>query len=174
MTRPVRLIIYCAALALSACASMQQGPRASAALKPTAGNAASGSVNFAQSGSKVVVSGEIRGLKPNAQHGFHVHDKGDCSGPDGMTTGGHFNPDGRPHGEHGHAPHHAGDLQSLRSDAQGVASFRYESESISVGSGAGNDVVGRGLIVHRDADDYKTQPTGNSGARIACAVITRT
>jgi Cu-Zn family superoxide dismutase len=73
----------------------------------------------------------------------------------------------------GHAPHHAGDLLSLKSDAQGVASFRYETDSISVGSGAANDVVGRGLIVHRDPDDFKTQPTGNSGARIACAVITR-
>jgi Cu-Zn family superoxide dismutase len=152
---------------------MQAGPRAGAELKPTAGNNATGSVTFAQHGGKVLVSGEVRGLKPNAQHGFHVHDKGDCSAPDAMSAAGHFNPGGAPHGEHGHAPHHAGDLVALTSDANGVAKFSYESDSISVGSGAANDVVGRGVIVHRDPDDFKTQPTGNSGARIACAVITR-
>ncbi|MEJ6023101.1 superoxide dismutase family protein [Ramlibacter sp. PS4R-6] len=168
-----RLMKLSALLLVAGCASMHSGPSATARLQPTAGNTASGTVTFAQSGGKVLVSGEVRGLKPNALHGFHVHEKGDCSGADGMTTGGHFNPDGKPHGEHGHAPHHAGDLMSLKSDANGVASFKYESATIAVGSGAANDVVGRGLIVHRDPDDYKTQPTGNSGARIACAVITK-
>lgn len=162
-----------AACFLAGCAAMQSGPVATATLKPTAGNTAGGSVTFSQSGSKVVVSGEVRGLKPNAMHGFHVHEKGDCSAPDGLSAGGHFNPDAKPHGEHGQGPHHAGDLVSLKADANGVASFRYETAAISVGSGAANDVVGRGLIVHRDPDDYRTQPTGNSGARIACAVITR-
>ena len=167
----VRILAPVLMLLVGACASMQGGPRATAALQPTAGNSASGTVTFVQTGAKVVVSGEVRGLKPNAQHGFHVHEKGDCSAPDATSAAGHFNPDGKPHGEMGHAPHHAGDLVALKSDAQGVASFRYETESISVGSGASNDVVGRGLIVHRDADDFTTQPTGNSGARIACAVI---
>jgi Cu-Zn family superoxide dismutase len=170
----VRILAPASLLLLAACGSMMQGgPRATAALQPTAGNSAAGTVSFVQTGNKVVVSGEIRGLKPDAQHGFHVHDKGDCSAPDAMSAAGHFNPDGKPHGEMGHAPHHAGDLVQLKSNAQGVATFRYETDSISVGSGAANDVVGRGLIVHRDADDFKTQPTGNSGARIACAVITK-
>jgi Cu-Zn family superoxide dismutase len=172
MTLSHRIVLF-GLLLLGGCAAMQSGPHATAALKPTAGNTAGGTVQFAQKGSKVEVSGEVRGLKPNAMHGFHVHEKGDCSAPDATSAAGHFNPDGKPHGEMGHAPHHAGDLLSLKSDAQGVASFRYETDSISVGSGAANDVVGRGLIVHRDPDDFKTQPTGNSGARIACAVITR-
>ena len=159
------------ALLVAGCASMSTGPRAVAQLKPTAGNNASGSVAFEQRGSKVLVSGEVRGLQPNAQHGFHVHDKGDCSAPDAMSAAGHFNPTGAPHGELGHAPHHAGDLAALRADANGVAKFSYETDAISVGSGAANDVIGRGLIVHRDADDFMTQPTGNSGARIACGVI---
>jgi superoxide dismutase, Cu-Zn family len=171
MRRTLTALAFAAVLA--GCAAMHAGPRATAALKPTAGSSASGSVTFAQARGKVLVSGEVRGLKPNAVHGFHVHEKGDCSAPDGMSTGGHFNPDAKPHGEHGNAPHHAGDLASLKSDANGVATFRYESAAITVGSGGANDVVGRGLIVHRDPDDYKTQPTGNSGARIACAVITR-
>lgn len=90
-----------------------------------------------------------------------------------MSTGGHFNPDGKPHGNHADNDHHAGDLPSLKADAGGVAKFSFESRTITVGNGA-SDITGRGLIVHRDPDDYKTQPTGNSGARITCAVISRT
>ncbi|HSV51743.1 MAG TPA: superoxide dismutase family protein [Burkholderiaceae bacterium] len=152
--------------------SMSSGPSAQAQLMQTTGNSASGMVKFSQSGDKVLVSGEVRGLKPNAEHGFHVHEKGDCSSGDGMSTGGHFNPGGSAHGQHSHGTHHAGDLPSLKADAYGVAKFSFESKTIAVGSGS-NDIVGKGLIVHRDPDDYKTQPTGNAGPRMACAVITR-
>jgi Cu-Zn family superoxide dismutase len=161
-----------AAAVLAACASAPAGPSAVATLSPTAGNAAAGTVRFVQSGGKVTVSGVVRDLKPNAEHGFHVHEKGDCSSPDGMSTGGHFNPGGAPHGSHGAGKHHAGDLPLLKADASGVATFSFESTTISVGSGAA-DIVGKGLIVHRDPDDFKTQPTGNAGPRLACAVITR-
>lgn len=158
---------------LAGCAAMGGGgPRATASLAPTTGNQAMGSVTFTQSGDKVIVAGEVRGLKPNADHGFHVHEKGDCSSGDGMSTGGHFNPGGAPHGQHGMGTHHVGDLPSLKSDASGTVRFRFESATIRVGSGS-NDVVGRGLIVHRDPDDYRTQPTGNAGPRLACAVIQR-
>ena len=166
------LILLASAALLVACASTPPAPRASAQLQPTTGNPTSGSVTFVQAGSKVLISGEVRGLKPNAEHGFHVHEKGDCSSGDGMSTGGHFNPTGAPHGSHGAGAHHAGDLPSLKADAAGVARFSFESSMIAVGSGV-TDVVGKGLIVHRDPDDYKTQPTGNSGPRLACAVIAR-
>jgi Cu-Zn family superoxide dismutase len=172
MTRTTALSLAAAAL-LAACASpAPSGPTAVANLAPTNGNATAGQVRFVQDGGKVLVSGEVRGLKPNAVHGFHVHEKGDCSSGDGMSAGGHFNPTGSPHGQHGMAAAHAGDLQSLQADANGVARFSFETTAIAVGSGA-NDAVGRGLIVHRDPDDYKTQPTGNAGPRLACAVITR-
>jgi superoxide dismutase, Cu-Zn family len=169
--RPFALTL--AALVLAGCAS-HSGPKvvATAALSPTAGNTASGTVHFTQAGSKVLVSGEVRGLKPNADHGFHVHEKGDCSSPDAMSAGGHFNPTGTKHGNHDAGEHHAGDLRMLKADANGVARFNYESSTLSVGSGA-TDIVGKGLIVHRDADDFTTQPTGNSGPRLACAVIAR-
>jgi superoxide dismutase, Cu-Zn family len=155
-----------------ACASYPAGPSATARLEPTKGNSVSGEVKFAQRGERVVVSGEITGLAPNSEHGFHVHDKGDCSSGDGMSTGGHFNPTGKPHGAHDAGEHHAGDLVSLKADASGVAKFNFESTSITVGNGP-SDVVGHGLIVHRDADDFKTQPTGNAGPRLACAVIVK-
>ncbi|MGZ5787778.1 MAG: superoxide dismutase family protein [Ramlibacter sp.] len=167
----IRFFLLAVIALLAACATLHGGPRATAVLQPTAGNAASGTVVFVQKGSSVEVSGEIRGLEPNTQHGFHVHEKGDCSGADAMTALGHFNPGGTAHGEMGRAPHHAGDLGQLKADAQGIAKFRYETDSLSVASGAANDVVGRGVIVHRDADDFRTQPTGNSGARIACGVV---
>jgi len=159
-----------AALTLAGCAAYTSGPSATAQLEPTRGNTAAGTVTFVQSGELVKVSGSIRGLKPGAEHGFHVHEKGDCSSGDGMSTGGHFNPGGKPHGSHGAGEHHTGDLPSLKADANGVANFQFESRTIRVGSGA-NDIVGKGLIVHRDPDDYKTQPTGNAGPRLACAVI---
>ncbi|WP_096668028.1 superoxide dismutase family protein [Polaromonas sp. AET17H-212] len=165
-------VLVATATLLSACASTPSGPRATAQLQPTTGNATSGSVSFVQKGNKVLVSGEIRGLKPNAEHGFHVHEKGDCSSGDGMSAGGHFNPTGAPHGAHGVGMHHTGDLPSLKADAGGIARFNFESGSLAVGSGV-TDIVGKGLIVHRDPDDYKTQPTGNAGPRLACAIIIR-
>jgi Cu-Zn family superoxide dismutase len=148
------------------------GPRASAHLNPTTGTSAAGRVEFVQVGGVVRVSGSVSGLKPGAEHGFHVHEKGDCSSGDGMSTGGHFNPAAKAHGQHAMGEHHAGDLPSLKADSAGVARFAFETSALSVGSGA-NDVLGRGLIVHRDPDDYKTQPTGNSGPRLACGVVTR-
>jgi len=166
------LTLLASTLVLTACASMTSGPRAVAQLQSTTGNTATGTVSFVKSGDTVVVKGEVRGLKPNAEHGFHVHEKGDCSSGDGLSAGGHFNPDGKPHGNHADMAHHAGDLPSLKADASGVAKFSFESTSIAVGSGP-SDVIGRGLIVHRDPDDYKTQPTGNAGPRLACAVIAR-
>ena len=161
-----------AAAALAGCASMLPGPTATATLAPTAGNTTAGTVQFVQRGDRVHVSGEVRGLRPNAEHGFHVHEKGDCSSGDGNSAGGHFNPDGAPHGRHGAGTHHVGDIPSLRANANGVARFDFTSTTIRLGNGP-HSVVGRGLIVHRDPDDYTTQPTGNAGARLACAVITR-
>jgi Cu-Zn family superoxide dismutase len=169
-----RLTILAATLVLAACATAERPPRGTAALQPSSGTNTHGVVNFVRAGSKVVVSGEVRDLKPNTLHGFHVHDKADCSAPDAASAGGHFNPEGKPHGEVGHAPHHAGDLMVLRADAQGTATFSYEIESLTVATGAANDVVGRSVIVHADPDDFKSQPAGNSGARVACGVVVRT
>jgi len=167
-----QFIIPCALVMLSGCATHIDGPSANARLSPTKGNTTTGVVTFKTIGSKVLVTAEIQGLKPNAEHGFHVHEKGDCSSGDGMSTGGHFNPNGKAHGAHGSSTHHAGDLPSLLADMNGNAKLSFETSSITVDSGA-TDVVGRGLIIHRDPDDYKTQPTGNAGPRLACAMIVK-
>ena len=157
---------------VSACATPFKAPTANAVLAPTTGNIVNGTVSFTRQGSGVLVAGEVRGLAPNTEHGFHIHEKGDCSSGDGMSTGGHFNPTAQAHGAYDLSAHHAGDLASVKADANGVARFSYTSATLTVGQGA-SDVIGHGLIVHRDADDFTTQPTGNSGARVACAVIAK-
>lgn len=167
-------LLACAGLAGCAMSGPAEGPRATAIVAPTSVAAAAGmnpqgSVRFVERGDLVVVSGRITGLRPGGEHGFHVHEAADCAG-DGMATRGHFNPSGAPHGRHGAHSHHAGDLPSLKADANGVAEFSFEAKQLKVAAGP-TSVVGRGLIVHRDADDYVTQPTGNAGPRPGCAVI---
>ena len=148
------------------------GAKATANLEPTKGSAVRGTVNFEQRGDKVRVVANVSGLRPNGEFGFHVHEAGDCSSGDGMSAKGHFNPYGKPHGQHSSAERHAGDLPSLKSDANGNANLTADVDIITVTSGEAS-IVGRGLIVHVQPDDFKTQPTGNAGARSACAVIQR-
>ena len=162
-----------AAASLAGCAGMMHsgGPMAMAKLDPTRGNAVSGVVMFHQQGEQMLVHARVEGLKPGQEHGFHIHEKGDCSSADGMSTGGHFNPGAKPHGPQD-GEHHAGDLPALKADAQGRVDAKFRVSGVTIGGGAA-DIVGRGLIVHALPDDYRTQPTGNSGARMACAVIVR-
>src|SRR5687768_1168927 len=148
------------------------GAKATASLEPTKGNNVRGTVNFTQAGNKVRVAANITGLKPNGEHGFHIHEAGDCSSGDGMSAKGHFNPHGKPHGHPSSAERHGGDLPSLRAGKDGRAKLEVEVDQVTVTPGPAS-IVGRGLIVHADPDDYKTQPTGNAGARLACAVIQR-
>lgn len=155
---------------LAACGAMApSGLSAVATLVPTKGNTAAGIVNFQQRGDKVLVEAKLSGLQPNSIHGFHVHDKGDCSSGDGMGTAGHFNPHGKSHGSQD-AEHHAGDMPALQADANGNAQATFTLQGATIGAGPA-DLLGRGVIVHAGPDDYKTQPTGNSGARVACGVI---
>jgi Cu-Zn family superoxide dismutase len=155
--------------ALSACATAPTEPaRATAQLQSTKGSKAFGEATFEQAGDKVHVLVNVQGLKPGQQHGFHIHEAGDCSSGDGMGTKGHFNPMGKPHAQPGSG--HAGDLPALQADKSGRAKLDVMVDGITVAPGA-TGIVGRGLIVHADPDDYKTQPTGNAGARIACGVI---
>ena len=169
------LTMAAAAVLLSGCAGMHghghgSGPSARAVLEPTRGNTTTGTVMFHTTANGVFVHARVSGLKPGQEHGFHIHEKGDCSSGDGMSTGGHFNPGGKPHAHPSATDRHTGDLPSLQADAQGKADLRIAVQGPSIGSGV-TDIVGKGLIVHAMPDDYKTQPTGNAGARIACAVI---
>ena len=160
-----------AAVLLAACQTMPpEAPRATAQLQPTKGNKTFGEADFEQVGDKVRVVVFVQGLKPGQEHGLHIHEVGDCSSGDGMSTKGHFNPFGKPHGHHGGAERHAGDLPALKANKEGRANVQVDLDIITLTPGPAN-IVGRGLVVHADPDDYKTQPTGNAGARIACGVI---
>ena len=99
------------------------------------------------------------------QHGIHLHERGQCEGPGFASAGGHWNPTGRKHGRDNPAGAHIGDLPNLRIDVtgSGTASF-----TLAPGSA---DADGTALVIHEKADDYRTDPSGNSGNRVACAVI---
>jgi Cu-Zn family superoxide dismutase len=172
MTKPGLVAAALAAAALAGCQSMtSSGPLlASAGLQPTKGNKTVGEVTFEQVGDTVRVTAQLINLKPNQEHGFHIHDKGDCSSGDGMSAGGHFNPFGKPHGHYTKAEHHAGDMPNLKADAKGRAKLSVDLGTITLQSGPAS-IIGRGVIVHAQPDDYTSQPVGNAGARLACGVI---
>ena len=164
-------LVVAALLAAGCATTAGTAPSSVAKLEPTTGNTARGTVTFTQKGGKVVVDAKVAGLAPGSP-GFHIHEKGDCSSGDGMSAGGHFNPAGKPHAAPTTPDRHTGDMPMLVADASGNATLVVELDLMTIGSGP-NDIVGRGLIVHKDPDDFKTQPTGNAGARVACAVITK-
>ncbi|MES3013747.1 MAG: superoxide dismutase family protein [Pseudomonadota bacterium] len=170
---PAALFTLAVAASLAACgmtgSPASSGPRAMAPLQAKGGSQVGGTILFNQQPGGVRVVARVTGLKPNQEHGFHVHEKGDCSAPDAMSAGGHFNPTGQPHGPQATA-HHGGDMPSLKADAMGNAEATFTIQGVSL-AGATDGVIGKAVIVHAQPDDYTTQPTGNSGGRIACGVI---
>jgi Cu-Zn family superoxide dismutase len=140
-------------------------------LAPTQGHNASGTLTLAAEGDSVRLTGTLQGLSPNGEFGFHIHEKGDCSAPDASSAGAHFNPANAEHGNPQGNMHHAGDMLNARSDAQGMATVDVVASGVSLGNGQPNDVHGKAVVLHEKADDYASQPAGNSGARIACGVI---
>lgn len=143
---------------------------ASATLYPTKGNTISGTLTFTTMGDGVHVRGTITGLAPNSTHAMHIHEFGDQSSDDGTSAGGHYNPEGHPHGAPDAAMHHAGDLGNITADASGKATINQMVNGISI-AGMTDPIVGRAVVIHAGVDDMKTQPTGNAGGRIAVGVI---
>ena len=141
-----------------------------ASISPTAGNTVVGTVVFHEmkNGSVRVVA-DLSGLAPGQQHAMHVHEKGDCSAPDGTSAGGHYNPEQHVHGLPPGEPRHAGDLGNVTADASGKAHYEITVANITI-KGAKNPIDGRAVIVHAKIDDGG-QPVGNAGARLGCGVI---
>lgn len=164
------LLSACSSAPATAPASRAPGSTASAEMKPTAGQSAAGVVTLRQKGESIELRAQLSGLQPGQVHGFHVHEKGDCSAPDASSAGAHLNPADAPHGMPHTGPHHAGDLPALKADASGRAEVTFEVKGTLLGAGAA-DFMGKALVVHAQPDDYRSQPAGNSGARIACGVI---
>jgi len=137
-------------------------------LYATQGNSVSGTVTFTKVAEGVKVVADLSGLTPG-KHGFHIHEFGDCSSPDGTSAGGHFNPSGSPHGAPMDMSRHAGDMGNIEAGADGKAHVEYIDAHMNFEGP--NSIMGRSVIVHAKEDDMKTQPTGNAGPRIACGVI---
>ncbi len=151
--------------------SHHHGRHARAELNPTANNKVQGTVDFFETAKGVRVVAKVSGLTPGL-HGFHIHEKGDCSEKDGTAAGaagGHFNPGGMKHGGPTDAMRHAGDFGNITADASGNAT--YEAIDAHITFDGMNSIIGRGVIVHANADDLSGQPAGNAGPRVACGVI---
>ena len=145
--------------------------QAEANLSPASASLVSGRVALVPQADGVHITGVIGGLPRGKQAAFHVHEKGDCSAMDASSAGGHFNPATQPHGRAGSGAHHAGDMDNLQANAEGVVHVDVHLRGVTLGGGAANDIAGRALVVHAGADDYHSQPAGNAGARVACGVI---
>jgi Cu-Zn family superoxide dismutase len=145
--------------------------RGVAVVYPTKNNSCSGTLNFAQSGDSLQVTGKVTGLKPNGTHAMHIHEFGDQSSDNGDAAGSHYNPGGHPHGapEADPSARHAGDLGNIKADASGTATINITLKGTTV-AGLKNPIIGRSVVIHEKADDFG-QPVGNAGGRIGVGVI---
>lgn len=143
---------------------------AMARLQPTQGNNVTGTVMFTSENGAVRIETDVRGLAPG-EHGFHVHEFGDCSAPDASSAGDHFNPTDQQHGAPDDSVRHVGDLGNLNAGQDSTAMYSRVDSVITLDGP--NSVVGKAVVVHADADDLESQPSGNAGDRLACGVIER-
>jgi superoxide dismutase, Cu-Zn family len=170
-------VVVVASLLVAGCAGMGASPGGDntgrAELKNAAGQPV-GTATLTQVGNAVRVVLEVQGLPPG-QHGVHVHTVGRCDPPDFASAGGHFNPLSRQHGALNPQGAHAGDLPNVTVGADGKGRLESTTELFTLGGGPTTifDADGSAIVVHAAPDDFKTDPTGNSGARIACGVITK-
>ncbi|HXU88107.1 MAG TPA: superoxide dismutase family protein [Methylomirabilota bacterium] len=170
-----RVVIVVLSSLLAGCAGMQPaGDNTAVAELRNASGASVGTATFTQVGNVVRIVLDAKGLTPGL-HAVHVHAVGKCDPPDFASAGPHLNPTGKQHGALNPQGSHAGDLPNLNVGADGSGRLETANEQISVGTGASSllDADGAAMVVHASPDDFKTDPTGNSGARVACGVITK-
>ncbi len=142
--------------------------KAIAIISPAKGSTVKGIVNFTSVEGGVKIVADLEGLKPG-KHGFHIHEYGDCSAPDFSSAGNHFNPNKGKHAGPDDPYRHAGDLGNLEAESDGKAHFEWVDNLITLDGE--NGIVGKSVVVHADPDDFHTQPSGASGAKIGCGVI---
>jgi Cu-Zn family superoxide dismutase len=144
---------------------------ARADLRATDGNMVTGIVEFlAAADGALTITAEIAQLSPG-DHGFHIHERGDCSAPDAASAGEHFAPEGHPHGPPtaSREQRHLGDLGNIVANEEGVAIAQIKASELTLTETDG--IIGRAIVVHASADDLRSQPAGNSGEPVACGVI---
>ncbi len=166
----VMSVIY--ALGLASAAHSAAGDKATAQMKDRDGKVI-GTITLIQTPQGVLLAGDLNGLPPGP-HGFHLHAVGQCE-PPFTSAGGHFNSDNKKHGFHDAGGAHAGDLPNLHAMADGKAVADAMALGLTLSGGARGllDQDGAAIVIHARADDYRTDPAGESGDRIACGVVTR-
>ena len=144
--------------------------QATAAISSASGSEVTGTAVFKQSGDSITLTVEIQNATPGL-HAVHIHEKGDCSSPDGKSAGGHWNPTEVAHGEWGEGEFHLGDIGNMTVGDDGAGKIELTTDQWEMGTGSIRDIVGKGIIVHAGADDFTSQPSGAAGARIGCGAI---
>lgn len=142
---------------------------ATATLQGRTGTETAGTVTFTQDGDVVRVVAVVSGAAAG-DHGFHVHENGDCSAADFTSAGGHFNPTAGIHGGPSAEERHAGDLGNITIGEDGTGRLELTTDMLTVAVGP-ESVVGRAIILHEKADDLVSQPTGDAGGRVACGIV---
>ncbi len=158
------ITMFCA---IASFARAQEVTKAAAQLELKSGSKVTGTVTFTKVGDEIQVVADIQNLTPG-KHGFHIHEKGDCSAPDAASAGPHFNPTMKHHGGPDTVDHHSGDLGNITADASGKAHLDWKGKLSLTGK---DSIIGKSVVVHEKEDDLKTDPSGNSGSRIACGAI---
>jgi Cu-Zn family superoxide dismutase len=144
---------------------------ATATIAAASGSHVAGTIELVEVAGGVTLTAKLTGLTPG-EHGFHIHEKGDCSAADATSAGGHWNPEKHAHGSPDAAEHHMGDAGNLTASADGTVDQTITLHGASLGDGE-DSAIGKGFIIHDKVDDFTTQPTGNAGARVGCGVITK-
>jgi len=132
----------------------------------------SGAAYFSEVNGKIIFEAKFSGLTPGT-HAIHIHEKADCSSPDGKSAGGHWNPTLAKHGKWGDSEgYHKGDIGNIEADETGFARISMETDEWCIGCGdEKKDILGKAIIVHQGTDDFTTQPTGDAGGRVSCGGI---
>ncbi len=169
MRHTLAVAMFC--LSLPAGALAADATSARAMLKDAKGQQV-GTATFTGAEGGVKLTVEVKGLPPGS-HGIHVHGAGKCEAPEFKSAGPHFNPSHKKHGLESPEGHHAGDLPNITVGADGKGTFSATLEGVALGQGTTSllNTEGTALVIHAGPDDGKTDPAGNSGARIACGVI---
>lgn len=175
------LCVLALVLSVAGCSSKKDGKASSntkntlqhikVQLSAKSDSSVAGTVEFIEETNGVRVIANVSGLQANSKHGFHIHEKPDCTAPDASSAGGHFNPMGHDHGSP-NTEFHAGDLGNLETDAEGIAKLDMIFSHISLTPADAAYIVNRSVVIHADEDDFESQPAGNAGARVACGTIT--